>query len=524
MPGSIGTEDAWMRLVAWDYEKSGLAMLLGTRPCIYQVHSRAWLRELASDRAAGGGPFTLASVPSAILDSWKALGFTHVWLMGVWRIGPEARRHALRALRGSRVDAADVCGSPFAIEGYTVDPEIGGESELIGFRQRCNQRGLRLLLDFIPNHVALDHPWIRQHPSRFLVSKRRKKGYYRADVESGTRWVAHGRDPYFPPWVDTAQLDWSSEEVHVAMREQLLGVAALCDGVRADMAMLLLPEVFQRTWAGAEMKLDASEALFWPGAIRAVRERFPDFLLIAEVYWDLEERLLEQGFDYAYDKRSYDHVVGRRPGDLLRHWMSQGSVLWARGLRFLENHDEARVASLCGIPEHRAWLCLLLAMPGAALIHHGQIACLRERTVISLRRVAASGSQLELRDTYAHLLRTFSELAGGDLLCVPVSPMPASVGNDSHQSCVALVWHRADWPAWVLMVNLGKHQAQSRLMLPTLAATDARLVSVQDRLSDVRYEVAEGTLAQFGLYMDLPAYGYHLLALTRAAVGEPPPL
>ena len=82
---------------------------------------------------------------------------------------------------------------------------------------------------------------------------------------------------------------------------ELLKIASQCDGVRCDMAMLVLPDVFERTWG-------RRAPLFWPTATQRVRERVPGFIFMAEVYWDLEWTLQQQGFDYAYDKRLYDRL------------------------------------------------------------------------------------------------------------------------------------------------------------------------------------------------------------------------
>jgi hypothetical protein len=82
---------------------------------------------------------------------------------------------------------------------------------------------------------------------------------------------------------------------------ELVKIAGQCDGVRCDMAMLVLPDVFERTWG-------IQAELFWPKATQRVRERAPNFCFMAEVYWDLEWIMQQQGFDYAYDKRLYDRL------------------------------------------------------------------------------------------------------------------------------------------------------------------------------------------------------------------------
>ena len=117
----------------------------------------------------------------------------------------------------------------------------------------------------------------------------------------GPRILAHGRDPNYPGWPDTLQLDYANPLLQKSQIDELIAIAGKCDGVRCDMAMLVLPEVFQRTWG-------VDPAPFWPKATAAVRGAHSAFTFLAEVYWDLEWTLQQQGFDYCYDKRLYDRL------------------------------------------------------------------------------------------------------------------------------------------------------------------------------------------------------------------------
>lgn len=435
--------------------------------------------------------------------------------MGVWRIGPAARLHAVREASEEGIPSQDVCGSPFAISGYEVDGELGGIEALARFRKRLRAQGIGLILDFIPNHLALDHPWIERHPDRFIRSPRRRRGYFNSRLHDSQPWVAHGRDPFFSPWVDTAQLDWTHPEVHEVMRQELMGVAALCDGVRVDMAMLILPDVFRRTWEANDQKADGIAESFWIQTIRQVKQRWPEFLFIAEVYWDLESRLLAEGFDYTYEKRSYDLLIKRQAGQLMSHWHGLEPALWQRGLRFLENHDEARVASLCTAVEHKVWLALLLSLPGACLIHHGQMQGLQERASIARRRFSSRVSQTEEAgegNHYQSALATFAGLRTRTEDCVPLRVMPAWEGNESHAHFVALGWFREGLPSCVLVVNLSQDPAQCRITLPAVDA-GGDMVEIRDRLSELGYSTPSATLAEQGLYIALPGFGLHLLEL-----------
>ena len=104
------------------------------------------------------------------------------------------------------------------------------------------------------------------------------------------------------------------------------------------MAMLVLPEVFERTWGMRPQQ-------FWPKAIARVRGAHPGFLFMAEVYWDLEWTLQQQGFDYAYDKRLYDRLEHNPVESVRLHLqppLSGGEVC-------PESHDPDPA---CSDPEH----------------------------------------------------------------------------------------------------------------------------------------------------------------------------
>src|SRR4029077_12472195 len=209
----------------------------------------------------------------------------------------------------------NIAGSPYAIADYRVPEALGGEAGLQQFRQKLHGLGMKLLFDFVPNHVGLDHSWVHERPELFVSSPAGAPGAFAQETAGGRRWLAHGKDPYFPPWSDTVQLNYLQPATRFAMQEELRGVANRCDGVRCDMAMLVLNDVFVRTWANllpaGETRNDLPE--FWAEAIAATKRAHPDFLFLAEVYWGLEQRLQSLGFDYTYDKELYDDLVRRNP-------------------------------------------------------------------------------------------------------------------------------------------------------------------------------------------------------------------
>src|SRR5258708_2704084 len=301
-------------------------------PLLHEINTRCWLRSLS---AQAGKPFTLADVPDTEFQRWGQLGFTHIWLMGVWTTGPRSRSVALNdaglrrrcdeILPGWREE--DMPGSPYAIAGYEVPPALGGDAGLEIFRQKLNATGMKLLLDFVPNHLGLDHHWLTERPELFVQSPVQTPGTFLQNTNAGPRWIAHGKDPYFSPWIDTAQLDYRRPATHAAMFGLLQSIARRCDGVRCDMAMLVLNEVFARTWAGFPVADTTPVPEVWAEAIWAVKAANPGFIFLAEAYWGLEARLQSLGFDYTYNKLVYDGLVERRNADLQNH-LAQASAAY----------------------------------------------------------------------------------------------------------------------------------------------------------------------------------------------------
>src|SRR5262249_21557862 len=229
---------------------------------------------------------------------------------------------------------------------------------------------------FVPNHTALDHPWVTEHPEFYVAGSeealaREPANYCRLATPSGPCILAYGRDPYFPGWPDTLQLNYRHAKLRTAMQEELCRAADRCDGLRCDMAMLLLPDVFARTWGAASVPRDGSAPVdtpFWPEALARVRQNHPGFVFMAEGYWDLEWTLQQQGFDYTYDKRMYDRLHARNAGAVRGHLHADPEFL-RKSVHFLENHDEPRAAAAFPRPVHRAAAVLTFLVPGMRFFH-----------------------------------------------------------------------------------------------------------------------------------------------------------
>ena len=455
-------------------------------PLLYEVHTRQWLAEI--------GARDLASVSDAALDALPA-GTTHLWLMGVWPTGPRSRDRALalakeydEALPGWSVD--DVAGSPYAVAEYT--PAFEG---LAALRARLAKRGIRVILDFVPNHVALDHAWVST--DRVLGSDRP----FPDSFVEGKRHVAHGKDPYFPGWTDTAQLEYRLASTRDAMIDILRSIADRCDGVRCDMAMLVLSDVFVRTWAHVPGPIIPGE--FWRDAIAAVRTSHPDFVFLAEAYWGLESRLVELGFDYAYDKDLYDRLVHDRPYDVAPHVYSVDNVHRAH---FLENHDEPRAAAMA-LDLHRAAALLVLGLPGMRFLHHGQLTGAKRFARIQLRRRDEEPVDVGVRDIYQTLLPALAASSVGKGAAQLLPPQRAWHDNPT-SGCFTIV----KWPNDLVVVNMAPHRAQCQVVVPGTSGSAWRLV---DRLGDEQWIRDGDQMSSTGLFLDLPARGAQLFELQR---------
>jgi glycosidase len=419
-------------------------------PLVYEINTRCWLHDLSGRDAAPSAsvvvpPATLHKVPDHQFTEWHRLGFTHIWLMGVWECGPLLAN-----------DDPHAVPSPYAITHYTVPEALGGNSGLAHFRRRLHAHGLKLLLDFVPNHTSRIHPWTRSHPERYVTSsspaapKLESEGgasFSSSFFRAGRHWIAHGKDPYFPAWADTAQLDYRNPDTRDAMIRELTAIAGLCDGARCDMSMLLLNDVFTRTWTDFPSPHPAPQTEFWSDAITRVRQSHPEFLFLAEAYWDREQDLLNLGFDCAYDKRVYDHVIARNPRALIDHLRSKGPDFLSRTTHFLENHDEPRIASLLNFEEHRAAALLLLALPGMRLLHEGQLAGAAIRAGVHRIRRPAEPVQPAIRDWYEQLLASLKDSAvGHGAFALPATP----------ENVIAIRWQNQPGKFDLVLVNLGQ--------------------------------------------------------------------
>src|SRR4030095_812561 len=256
-------------------------------PSLYQINTRVWLTELSKKL---GRTCTLDDIPDDELSKFAKNGFDWIWFLSVWQTGEVGKQLSrtnpewLNDFHETLPDLKDedIPGSGFAITKYVVHEQLGGDAALARLRKRLQQLGLKLMLDFVPNHAALDHVWIPRFPDYFIrgsetLLEREPKNYTKIVTAIGDMILAHGRDPYYPGWPDTAQFNYGNLELQEALINELIKISEQSDGVRCDMAMLVVPEIFEKTW-GIPCRS------FWPEAISRVKNHNSSFCFMAEVY------------------------------------------------------------------------------------------------------------------------------------------------------------------------------------------------------------------------------------------------
>ena len=478
-------------------------------PTIYEINTWVWLYEL---RLKTGSSLDLSTVPTSEWDAIGRFGFDSVWLMGVWERSPAGiaisnqNSGLLDDFRRGLPDfkQEDNVGSPYCVRRYIVDEHLGGPTGLAAARQELAKRGMKLLLDFVPNHVAPDHPWAEEHPEYFIHgSSEDAKNDPASYIEVGKSIYACGKDPFFPAWPDVLQLNAFYPGLRQAATETVASIADQCDGVRCDMAMLLLNEIFERTWGNRAGQPPATE--YWNDLIGTVTKAHPDFLFIAEAYWDLEWVLQQKGFDFCYDKRLFDRLESDNAESVRLHLCAE--IAYQQKLvRFLENHDEPRAATSFSPAEERAAAVTMSTLLGAKLFHEGQFEGRKIRLPVFLGRRPVEPVDQALQDFYSKLLAAINAPIfrdGAWKLC-EVSGWP---GNPSFLNLVAWVWVK-DKDRRLIVVNLSDTAAQARVhvLWEEVPGNSALLI---DSLSDMEFNRDGTEMTLSGLYVELEPWSYH---------------
>jgi hypothetical protein len=487
-------------------------------PHLYEINTWSWLAKFSEQQKR---QIQLQDVPDSVWDEIASRGFNIVWLMGVWRRSAESRRLNLddpgnfpkysAALPGWT--AADVISSPYAVTGYIPDAQLGTWEALDLVRKKLHARGMALYLDFVGNHTALDHPWTREHPEYYVQGSQQD---FEADASlfhpvaatnGKTNFIALGKDPYFPPWRDVAQLNYFHPALRATQIAELKNLASHCDGVRCDMAMLQLTGIFGKCWGRLLRGAPAPATEFWS----EVRTAAPELTLLAEAYWGTEAQLFDLGFSFAYDKVLYD-AVRQDNASYVRDRILSMPGQQGNFVRFLENHDEERRALAFPNDRLQADGTLMGTLPGVRFYHQGELEGRRIALPITLRIAADEPVDAVSVKFFQQILQITNEevFHTGSWRMLQVN----AEGDAPPDGLIAYEW-RSD-KAWkIVVVNLSDVTCQGRIPLGDGVNAAAQYV-FWDQINDAKYPRSGEELRGVGLFVRRDRFQAHLFDISAA--------
>ncbi|MBN2736187.1 MAG: hypothetical protein JXR70_04340 [Spirochaetales bacterium] len=505
----------WFCFMVFGNPRESIGKVSIMNPVIYEINAYLWFKNAKILYSIS----KISELPEKVFEEWRERGIDYLWFMGIWTnsarlvkdfcFAPELVEAYTKALPDWREE--DVKASPFAVGEYRVHPFFGTMEDLAVFRDLCHKAGLKLILDFVPNHFSAYSPLVESRSGLFLQGDTEDLHHDSQTfftLSDDKKIFAHGKDPYFSAWQDTIQVDYSRVENHDFMSELLLEIAQYCDGVRCDMAMLCLNEVFHNHWSRFLRKqvLHLPEEEFWGLAIKKVKKKFSDFIFIAEVYWNLEWELQQLGFDYTYDKELYDRLSFRRAHDIMGHLRADYDYQ-CRSLRFIENHDEKRALTQLGEKKSQAAFVIISTIQGMRFLHAGQETGRSVHIPVQLGREPVEEPHPRITAFYKKMEQ---------VLLSPVIKLGQWTLLESHHSWEGNqdFFHILSW-LWqykrdrlLVCVNYSEELAQARI---PLMLNYTGTIEMKDLLTDKVYYREAVKLQQPGLYVELGAYESHVL-------------
>jgi len=392
-----------------------------------------WLDQLT--RQYGRTIEHLDQIPDEELDILADRGFNALWLIGLWE-----RSIASKTIKRS-------CGNPeaeasaYSLKRYDIADELGGWAALENLRGRCEQRGIRLASDMVPNHTGIDGDWVYEHPEWFLqlpeppypaytyqsqdlsdrpgTSLNIEDHYYdrtdaaltfkRYDHRSGeTRYIYHGNDGTSTPWNDTAQLDFLNPHTREALIQTILHVARNFRIIRFDAAMTLARKHIHRLWypaagSGGDIPGRSLHGMsqeefywsmpreFWREVVDRVAQEAPDTLLLAEAFWMMEGFFVRTlGMHRVYNSAFMNMLKNEeneKYRNTIKNTISFEPEILKRFVNFMSNPDEETAIDQFGDGDKYFGVCtLMVTMPGLPMFGHGQLEGYHEKYGMEYRR------------------------------------------------------------------------------------------------------------------------------------------
>jgi len=485
---------------------------------MYEINTRLFLREYDTPKKKA----KILDVPFQFWENLSRLGIDNVWLMGLWKIPKSTiNKYCLdiflideykQSLKDFCLD--DVVGSPYSIEDYVINPEIGTFADIKILKKTLNSLGINLFADFISNHFSSESSLLKSNPEIFLhVSKNLVADdpfSYFNPTNDNKNYFAHGRDPFFSAWKDTALVNYFSEKARNFMINKLLFLSEIFDGIRVDMAMLSLNNVFQNTWGGIlnDGGFSAPEKEFWEIAVQTVKKSNPNFVFIGEVYWDLEWELQRLGFDFTYDKTLTDRLKGNFVIGIKEH-LQATEDFQLKSVRFLENHDEPRAVHYLGVEKSKAAAIIISTTLGMSFYFHGQFEGEKVKLPVQLGRKPHCSINENLQSFYMNLLKIATNDVfkyGEWLLLNPIASWSTDV---TYRNILAyLRFNNGQFR--LVITNYSNETSSARIKFEP--PEGMREFVLTDLLDNNQYTRNSTEIRSEGLYVKLSPYQSHIFA------------
>ncbi|MBN2364174.1 hypothetical protein JXL83_08585 [candidate division WOR-3 bacterium] len=477
-------------------------------PSVIELHTKIWLDNLSVEN---GYKVNFDNFPEKELEKIRESHFDGLWLMGIWKRSTEAKKMALncknlisagKKLLESFDPEKDLDASAYSICDYVIDERFGSTEGFLNFRNNIEPK--KIILDFVPNHTSRDCVWLREKPEIYMAADESLLMENAAFMIDG-RAVAMGKDPNFPAWNDTAQLDYSKSVTRETMIGTLKNISGLCDGLRCDMAMLVTNDVFSKTW---KKKIEISEE-FWSKAINEIKKIKNDFLFIAEVYWGMEWDLQQQGFDYTYDKTLYDRLRYGENSSVYGHLHAE-KIYYEKLVRFLENHDEDRSAALFENRRLYAAAILTFLLPGMRLFFDGQFQGRKIKSPIQFTRWPEETIDTAVSDFYKNLL---SLLSDDTLHSGKWTLLNAFLPDEPEFSGVfSFMWSLKECDVIAVVNNTPFHK--NGFSKIERIYSSGNTITFKDVFTDKVWDREKESILSSGLYFDLEPYEYKIYRIS----------
>ncbi|MCS7053836.1 MAG: alpha-amylase family glycosyl hydrolase [Ignavibacterium sp.] len=488
--------------------------MIYNNPRILEINTRVWLRKKNLT--------SIKEIPDSQIEEWKDLGFDYIWFMGIWKINKDiVSKYCFEpglvatyneALKDWKKE--DVIGSPYAISEYTVNPEIGTEEDLLNLKQRLNSAGIKLIVDFVSNHFSIGSELLKTNKDLFVPAdeyfyKNDPLTYFQSPYDP-KEYYAHGRDPLFLAWQDTVQINYFNPNARKFMIDILNKITSLADGVRCDMAMLTLNNIFYNTWIGPLRKygFEKPEKEFWYEAIASVKIKRPDFVFIAEAYWNLEWQLQLLGFDFTYDKTLLDRLVHNEIQGVKYH-LKADEDFQKKSVRFIENHDELRAAANFGKDRSMAAAVVISTIRGMIFYHDGQFEGKKIKLPVQLRREQFEKIDERIQNFYYKLLRITKAQIFRLGSWEQLEPTSVHEKDNTFENIFVWQWiYKND--SRLVAINFSPSTARCRVKFKV--PQDKMILNLYDELNSVSYERSVQEINEEGLFIELKAFSSHIFA------------